>query len=391
MFYIAGISIAFFLALLLLSKKNKTPADKILFAWLLVIGAHLALFTLRNVAQSLGYSYLLGIEIPFPLVHGPFLYLYTATMTNQLPADKKWGLLHFVVPILSVLLFSGFFSLPAGQKVEVYKNKGAGYESFITINLIAIYISGIVYVCWCSLLLWKHRKNIEAEFSDTEKINLNWLRYLVYGIGVIWILVLASDDNWIFGSVVIFILLLGFFGIKQTGIFIPLNKLSKAQEPVAPLINQIKEENKIHPETEAVNETINVSEEEEITEKAKKKYSKSGLSDTDAEKIHAELTKLVNIDKVYTEPEITLSGLASKLNTHPNHLSQVINEREGKNFYDFINTLRIEEFKRLAAMPENKNYTILSLAYECGFNSKSSFNRYFKKVTGTPPSEHIKK
>jgi AraC-like DNA-binding protein len=67
----------------------------------------------------------------------------------------------------------------------------------------------------------------------------------------------------------------------------------------------------------------------------------------------------------------------------------VINEREGKNFYDYINCLRIEEFKRLAAAPENRKYTLMALAEECGFNSKSSFNRYFKKVTGKAPSEFM--
>jgi AraC-like DNA-binding protein len=79
-----------------------------------------------------------------------------------------------------------------------------------------------------------------------------------------------------------------------------------------------------------------------------------------------------------------------RLNTQPNYLSQVINEKEGKIFYDYINTIRIEEFKRLAVLPESRKYTLLALAEQCGFNSKSSFNRYFKKVTGQSPSEFMK-
>ena len=93
--------------------------------------------------------------------------------------------------------------------------------------------------------------------------------------------------------------------------------------------------------------------------------------------------------KIYTEPELTLNSLAKLLEVHPNHLSQVINSIEGKNFYDFINFYRIEEFKRLVIRPESKNYTLLSLAYECGFNSKTSFNRNFKKSTGLSPSEFL--
>ena len=98
---------------------------------------------------------------------------------------------------------------------------------------------------------------------------------------------------------------------------------------------------------------------------------------------------MMSLEKPFQESELSLADLAHRLNTQPNYLSQVINEREGKTFYDYINTLRIEEFKRLAASQESKKYTLLALAEQCGFNSKSSFNRYFKKVTGQSPSEFL--
>ena len=383
MFYYTGIAIAFFLALLLLSKKNKTLADKILVCWIIAMGIHLSLYSLRFVANDMRFSFLLGVEIPFPLLHGPFLYLYTAAMTNQLPANKKLGLLHFITPLLSLLMFSKFFLLTAAQKVEVFKNEGAGYEIPVTINLIAIYLSGVFYVIWCSILLRKHRKNIADEFSNTDKIDLNWLRYLVYGIGVVWLVVLIiQKDEWIFATVVLFILLLGFFGIKQVGIFTHRSQLIAESDNERDI-----EVEEILPLTAepVLNEIIA---EEPITEK--KKYLKSGLTEEQAEKILIQLNYLMEKERVYTESEITLTELAARLNVHPNYLSQVINEKEETNFYDYINTLRIEEFKKLAALPENKKYTLLSLAFECGFNSKSSFNRYFKKVAGTSPSEFMR-
>lgn len=81
--------------------------------------------------------------------------------------------------------------------------------------------------------------------------------------------------------------------------------------------------------------------------------------------------------------------MSNILNTHPNYLSQVINEKEGVSFYDYINGLRVDEFKRLVTMPENQKYTIISLACECGFNSKSAFNRIFKKYTNLSPSAYL--
>lgn len=105
--------------------------------------------------------------------------------------------------------------------------------------------------------------------------------------------------------------------------------------------------------------------------------------------LHEKITVLMDTEKAYTESELSLSDLANRLGTLPNYLSQVINDKEGKNFYDYINTLRIEEFKRLIAIPENQVYTMLSLSYDCGFNSKSTFNKNFKKATKQSPSQYL--
>ena len=94
-------------------------------------------------------------------------------------------------------------------------------------------------------------------------------------------------------------------------------------------------------------------------------------------------------EKMYTKNDLLINDLASILMVHPNHLSQIINELEGKNFYEFVNHYRIHEFKRLISSPKNHQFTLLSLAFECGFNSKSSFNRYFKKSTGQTPSQYF--
>ena len=67
----------------------------------------------------------------------------------------------------------------------------------------------------------------------------------------------------------------------------------------------------------------------------------------------------------------------------------MINEREGKKFYDYVNGLRVDEFKRVVRVPGSEKLTLFALAQQCGFNSKSSFNRYFKKVTGQSPSEYM--
>ena len=120
------------------------------------------------------------------------------------------------------------------------------------------------------------------------------------------------------------------------------------------------------------------------------KYEKSLLSDRQLENIHVELMKLMQNEKLYLTPELTLPMVSELLNVHPNTLSEVINRAEQKNFFDFINTMRVEEFKERVVKPENHNYTLLSIAHDCGFNSKTSFNRNFKNITGKSPSEYLK-
>ena len=95
-------------------------------------------------------------------------------------------------------------------------------------------------------------------------------------------------------------------------------------------------------------------------------------------------------EKLYKNPELTLAEISQKLSVHPNVLSQVINSIEQKNLYDYVNQQRVDEFKRLVMLPENQKFTLLSLAYECGYNSKTAFNRNFKKETGLSPTAYLK-
>lgn len=362
MLYFGGVGLALFLCLLLLSKKQKTVADKILAAWLLVIGVHLLLFFFF---KSNRYPQLLGFGIPFPLIHGPFLYLYTRAVTDRALSAKTAGL--HVIPFLGTFIYIvPFLALPVEKRLYVFKHHGVGYETFNLIISIFIIASGIAYVTLSSMALRKHRASITDQFSNTEKISLQWLQYLIYWIAVIWLLVILDNDDLVFGAVVLFILFIGFFGIRQVGIF----HSQPGNPPLRTLI-----------ENETWNKEILL---EPMPEKPK--YQKSGLTADASLLLHRELKQVMNNEKLFCNSELSLSELSNRLNTQPNHLSRVINEQEGKNFYDYINTLRIEEFKRVATSPESKKYTLLALAQHCGFNSKSSFNRYFKKVTGLSPS-----
>lgn len=393
MVYLAGFFITLFLFIVLISKKGKSQADKILAIWLFFTGLHLVLFYLFITKDYTEFPYLLGVEKGLPLIHGPFLYLYTLALTNVRNTSKA-SLLHFAPVVIVYTLMTPFFLLSAEKKIYVYNHEGAGYEWLTHIILPAIIISGVVYVMLSFYLLRKHKENIENQFSDTEKISLNWLRYLIYGTSVIWIIIIAGlGDAYIYSAVVAYVFFIGYFGIKQVGVFsnAALEQDSSIITEREPAQNETQQNEIINPEEIA--ETIspeNNSAPIEIIEQNKKiKYKKSSLTDEDAEKIHTELQRLMTKEKLFKNPELTLGELAKELSVHPNSLSQVINSFENKNFYDYINTRRIEEFKKLVQQTDSKKYTLLSLAFECGFNSKTAFNRNFKKVTGVSPTEYL--
>ena len=92
-------------------------------------------------------------------------------------------------------------------------------------------------------------------------------------------------------------------------------------------------------------------------------------------------------DKLFTDSDLNLQLLAQKLAISPYYLSQIINVKLHKNFFDFINRYRIDEAKKILSQPKNDHYTILSIAYEVGFNNKTSFNAAFKKHTSRTPSQ----
>jgi len=386
MLYLAGIVITIFLVVVLTGKKNKTPADGLLLIWLTVIALHLFLFYILISGKIFDYPFVMGVQIPFPLLHGPFLFLYTLALTRHYKNFRKAWLIHFIPALIHYLFLIPFFRLSDAEKIIVYQNKGAGYENLMLFSLIAIILSGIAYVTASLILLRRYRRSIEDEFSNIEKIKLAWLRYLAYGIAIIWLAVIFGNDSIVFTIAVLFVFFLGFFGIRQVGIFTATGLPLPPKQSSGP--NDMMGN---APSSSPQNQTAQTTTPgpEQVDTLKRSKYEKSGLNEVQAQKIYERLLTAMTEKKLFAEPELTLAGLAKTLEVHPNHLSQVINSYESKNFYDYINLKRVDEFSRLALNPDNRNYTLLSMAYECGFNSKTSFNRNFRKVTGISPSEYL--
>lgn len=367
MLYLSAIILAFFLSFVLLTKKRKSTADFILVIWLAVIGLHLLSFYVFSTDAALRYPITFVLAFPLPLLHGPLLYLYTINQTRG-GTFKPIQLLHFVPVLLCWLLFEKYFALPTDQQIEVIRQKGVSFEWQVAVNRYAAWLSGLVYVSLSFYQLRSYRRSIVDEFSNTEKINFNWLMYLTFGMVIIWgIVIFVQQDAFIFTSAAFFVGWIAYFGIKQVQVF--------SQHSSPPISRQSE------PTTQEESQQV-VPEEP--------KSQRPLLTDTEATDIQERLLSLLQREQPYKDPDLTLTTLARTLSVHPNTLSRVINDREKKNFYDLVNEKRVAEFIRLSALPNSQQYTLISLAFDCGFNSKASFNRNFKKHTGQTPSEFVK-
>jgi AraC-like DNA-binding protein len=151
------------------------------------------------------------------------------------------------------------------------------------------------------------------------------------------------------------------------------------------LILRYKMQALVSPVVKTVTEAQPVPVTEESIISSEKRYKKSALDEQMMNQYEVSLTKFMQKSKIYLEAEISLEELSDKTKIPKHHLTQLLNERFGKNFYTFINEYRIGEAMERLKNPDTDT-SILSLAFDCGFNSKSSFNNYFKKVTGLTPS-----
>ena len=124
--------------------------------------------------------------------------------------------------------------------------------------------------------------------------------------------------------------------------------------------------------------------------KLKRKYKQTLLDSEEINKYTKELEQIMKTYKLYLNPDVSLKDLASYLDLPANYMSQLLNQGFNKNFSEYINTFRLNEFKKRVVLPENKGLTIMAVAYDSGFNSKTVFNTFFKKSEGITPNTFLK-
>lgn len=293
------------------------------------------------------------------LFMNPFFYLYTQALTViNFKFDRK-ALVHFI---------PAFVFLPLGiiaSNTDLLKMETIRLVSTSLYNL-----QVVVYSILMIVLLVRHSSNIKYYFSFSEGVNLNWLKVFVglyIVISSLDLLVFYVDNTvawrlFYYILMVLFFNFLGFFGVYQPDIYGEDDKEIES-EPIK-------------------DESVDKDELEKLTK------ASSGLTEERKESLMNEILEIMAKERPYLDSKLTIFELSRKLNINKTYISRVINDETHENFSAFINRYRIEEAKDYFQSDDYNNYTIEGVAHSVGFNSKASFNTYFKKFTGMTPSQY---
>jgi len=360
--------LAMFIAVFLFtSNKGRRASNILLGGFFLSLALNLAdsFLLIKQVYFSYPSLALWGSNLL--LLCGPFIYFYTQSVLYKDFTVNGKKLLHFI-PFIAVTALTETSYLAAGYQKQVEILNSVLERKMPALAYIAsliIYIHFFIYLLTAFALVKQYSRAAANRYSSAKKVTLQWLKTIIAFFLVLMLVTLLG--NYLSYQKMAG----GFFFVLTLTVFLLLAFI------IFMLFKALR-----NPEIFAL------LEEKEVQEAAQSiKYASSPLPDTEKTLILAKLQQYMLTQKPYLEPELTLDKLAAQTAVKPKILSQVINELLQQNFFEFINSYRLQEAKRLLTNPADKKITVLEVMYEVGFNSKSSFNTLFKKDTGLTPSD----
>ena len=361
-------SLLMWILLLVRGYREQRLSDRLLGWIMFILAMELQDYTFGFAGINVLWNELNGFPRGVSLLFGPIVYFYFRAQVNRSFKLQKKDLWHFVPYALYFIYeISAFVQGPEAvqSRQESDYNLVMGYVFRFT-----LWASYIYYLAKCLVIYKKYRAWSIHQFSNIELINFNWFRDFIYAM-IFWLLfrevmnILDAfldldfyQDWWWNLALVAVAFYIGLAGFAQ-------------RQPV-----------KIHFEMDA---------RENLPDPASTpKPIEPEETDAVRSEIATRLAALMEKDRLYLQPDLNLQELAQHLQTSTAQVSSTINQVFKQNFNDYVNSLRIEEFIRLYREHSEK-YTLLSLAYDSGFNSKATFNRAFKKIKGSSPKEYLNK
>jgi len=343
----------------LLLKKNRHLSNILLATFLFAQFMILLNGLARNLSYNYGLKHLILFYpgMAFLTLVSPVMYFYVRSLAFADFTFTKKHLLHFIPFAVMLLFFTGLFIRQFHPAIVTDINTGSMLSLKFYIYFCVLYYTQILIYNSASLLvLADYQSKIKEQYSSLNRINLSWLRIVLYGFIIAWL-----------------IDVLRFLSVRQI-IAIHIDLQLPVMIAFFVFFNIIFFKGWSQPQIFAISGN-------------RAKYQSSPLTSTQAIEYKKMLHDFMLKHKPFLNPDITLKELAEECNIPPRYLSQIINEHYQQNFYDFISKYRIEESKSLLMHSRQNRKTVLEIMYEAGFNSKSAFHIAFKKYTGMTPVE----
>jgi len=346
-------------------KKKKQSSDIILSVLLLITCYHRTTYTIGFMGW---YDTFRNTKINYYLISllltiGPLIYFYIKTSVQRDFKFSKKELIHFL-PALLYIIFKVIIYLYDRSQSGFSETQNGPFYLWVMDHLsillsILFSVHLLLYLLFSFKLYYNFREHLKDEYSNTYAYELRWLRNFLYVFTFLFIYdsIQMITDGFIFDLhwtqewwYHFFSLLIVIY-VGVMGYFTPVESLKK-----------IDLEKSYHQKSREIDAPFEYKEE------------------------LARLCKLVEYDKLYLDPNLTLSQLSRKSKINTSQLSYMINTGLSKNFNDFVNEYRVEEVKTQLLDPKKEQLSILAIALDSGFNSKATFNRVFKRITGKSPS-----
>lgn len=314
---------------------------------------------------------------PFTYLAGPLMYLYIRSYKETINWRK--ALPHISLFFLYFFVSFWWVSLLANKYPGAKEIPEEGLRSPVAIMfLIVRYSQLLLYYFMSRKELTAYQRSVHHLFSAISPIGMKWGKWLINGYLLIVVITIV-----LFPLMVRFPEHFSLFYLINIAIATPYIYLITYKGGTQPTIWQIRPGS----DKQETEQQLSELEEKEKISFEKQRTQKTVLSEYRIAELVSKIKMLMDREKLYQETELTLNELARKLNCPTYHVSLAINEGLKKSFNDLINGYRIEEAKRLLLNPQNRHYTILSIGFEAGFNSKTTFNTVFKKFTGQTPTD----
>ena len=365
-----------FLAGALVAQRNNRTANRLLAGLVTAFTIYLASSVYFATGLIYKYPHFFGVGYQTPWIFGPLVYLYAVSASDRSWRFNRRALIHFLPVFVMIVLASPYYMMSGAEKIAAYERWRVGaIPSPIRMLDPLKYVSGIGYTAATVLYLRQHRRRIEDSYSNTARVNLIWLLWLAAAAGSIWLLATTlrvADvgsglrDEHISLAMALLVYAIGYLGLRQPEVF--RYETAEYRIPVRDGRQAV------------VHDAVAV-------EPDTPRYDRSGLGDREATRLKESLVALMDADHPWKDSELTLADLATRLDTTPHKLSEVLNAEIGLTFYDFVNGYRVREVQRRIQAGDARTLKILALALDAGFASKSTFNQAFKKHTNQTPSD----